>query len=618
MTALELLAPARNIEIGIAAIDCGADAVYIAGPAYGARKDAGNSLEDIARLCDYAHKFGARIFVTVNTIIYDNELRDCYNLMLALQKAGVDALIVQDPALLVLAGGGPDGNGPKVDIPLHASTQCAIRTPQKAVDLEQAGFSRVVLERQLSIADIKAIRAACQGEIEYFVHGALCVCYSGQCYLSEKLAGRSANRGACIQACRGRYDLTDASGKVLARDKALLSLKDLNLLDRLEELAAAGVCSFKIEGRLKNISYVKNVVAAYSKALDALVSRFPAQYCRAAAGRSVAGFESQLDKTFNRGYTQLYTDGVKGSWASMNAPKSMGEKIGKVLAVKPLPNGEVEISVSGKAVLANGDGFAFVSGGSVCGFRGDICRGNTIRCKHVDGLAPGTELYRNLSAAFEKEITAAPSKRVIDAAVTVSIAQLQSGGFSLSAKVRTSDGREAVADKVFADAPVANNRGRMAEMLAGQLSKSSGHYVFYAKLDVPADQALPLLGAAAINELRRELAASLDTMPCISAPLRNIGHKKDIKLTIFEPGYKTNIANKISAGIYGADIEAYELRHQAGAELMRSRYCVRNELGLCPRTSPKAGKAESLFLTGNGKPLELRFNCAVCEMSVIG
>lgn len=244
---LELLAPARDYQIGIAAIDCGADAVYIAGPQFGARQAAGNEIDDIRRLCEYAHRFGVRIFVTLNTILYDEELEAAYRQMLAVQEAGADAIIVQDLAILAMAEKGIGDIKGEIRIPLHASTQCAIRTPEQARFLESLGFSRLILERELSLEQIKAIRDAVSCELEFFVHGALCVCYSGQCYLSEKIAGRSANRGACIQACRSRYDLVDGAGKVLVRDKALLSLKDYNLRDRIGELAAAGITSFKIE-----------------------------------------------------------------------------------------------------------------------------------------------------------------------------------------------------------------------------------------------------------------------------------------------------------------------------------------------------------------------------------
>ena len=254
MRQLELLAPARDITIGIAAIDCGADAVYIAGPHFGARQAAGNSIEDIRTLCKYAHKFGARIFITLNTILYDEELEDAYRFMLEVQEAGADAIIVQDLATIEMARKGLGELFEAIHIPLHASTQCAIRTPEQAKHLESLGFSRLILERELSLEQIRDIRKAVSCELEFFVHGALCVCYSGQCYLSELISGRSANRGACIQACRSLYDLTDANGKVLVKNKALLSLKDYNLRNRIEELAEAGITSFKIEGRLKNES----------------------------------------------------------------------------------------------------------------------------------------------------------------------------------------------------------------------------------------------------------------------------------------------------------------------------------------------------------------------------
>ena len=314
MTFLELLAPARNADIGIAAIDCGADAVYIGGPAFGARKDAGNTVEEIARLCNYAHKYGARVFVTVNIIISDDELEEVHSQMLAEQEAGVDAFIIRDMRIC---------SWPDITVPLHASTQCAIRTPEDAKRYESAGCSRIVLEREMSLERIREIRRAVETELEFFVHGALCVGYSGECRLSEYLNGRSADRGECVQACRSMYDLVDESGRILVRNKALLSLKDYNLHDRLEELAHAGVCSFKIEGRLKSMSYVRNITRYYSEALDKLVAREPEKYARASFGSVYGGVDPDPWKTFNRGYTELFLDGKRGKWSSMDAPKSM-------------------------------------------------------------------------------------------------------------------------------------------------------------------------------------------------------------------------------------------------------------------------------------------------------
>ena len=352
---LELLAPARNCDIGIAAIDCGADAVYIAGPDFGARQAAGNSIGEISRLCRHAHQFGARIFVTLNTILYDNETGYAIQLLKGYRDAGADAVIVQD--LAIAAAAAEEG----IDIPLHASTQCAIRTAEQARFYESLGFSRLVLERQLSIDTIRDIRKAVSCELEFFVHGALCVCYSGQCYLSEKIAGRSANRGECIQACRSRYDLADTDGHIIVRNKSLLSLKDLNLKDRMKELADAGITSFKIEGRLKSISYVKNVTRDYSIALDNIVMADD-RYCRASFGKVSGGFTPDTGKTFNRGYTDLYIDGRRHSWASLNSTRSTGEEIGTVsflnrtkdmLRISPAHNG---------IRLNNGDGFVFIAG----------------------------------------------------------------------------------------------------------------------------------------------------------------------------------------------------------------------------------------------------------------
>ena len=400
MKELELLAPARNADIGIAAIDCGADAVYMAGPGFGARQAAGNSVEDVARLCAYAHRFGARVFATVNTIVFDDELESFSKLLRELEEAGVDALIMQDMAGLSLSGG---------RIPLHASTQCAVRDAAKAGDLASLGFSRLILERELSLEQIRGIaQAVPQCELECFVHGALCVCYSGQCYLSEHIASRSANRGACIQACRSRYDLLDSDGRVLVKDKALLSLKDLKLLDRLADLADAGVMSFKIEGRLKNESYVRNVVRQYSLALDALVASSGGRYCRSSFGRVSEAFAPALDKTFNRGYTELFLDGKKApGWAAMDAAKGMGEKIGKLISVrKDSSRGSCVLEIESTARLNNGDGFSFVAGnGEVIGFRGDVCENPDrkrarIVCKYQELLYKGAILYRNLDSAF--------------------------------------------------------------------------------------------------------------------------------------------------------------------------------------------------------------------------
>ena len=708
---LELLAPARNIDIGIAAIDCGADAVYIAGPAFGARQAAGNSMEDIRRLTEYAHRFGARIFLTLNTILFDNEPAEAERLLAGAKDAGVDAIIAQDLAVWELT-----------DLPVHASTQCAIRTPEKARLYEGIGASRLVLEREMSLDQIRAIRSSVDCELEFFVHGALCVCYSGQCYMSERIAGRSANRGECIQACRSLYDLVDGSGKVLVRNKALLSLKDYNLKDRLKDLEEAGICSLKIEGRLKNISYVRNVVRAYSLALDELVAANPGKYRRVSFGRSEGGFTPDLAKTFNRGYTQLFLDGKRsGNWSSMDAPKSIGEEVGTVVSIAPMrqnySNGKrpseeyVTITVRMKNPddrLQNGDGFSFLSKGrgEIVGFRGDVCQGNRITCRNVTGLYPGTRLYRNLSNAFEKELESNLPVRTIPVAVDISVRisdlRVTSTGsvtedarsqslpkllnkdhqpsnrpneptYSLKINAVSQDGRSVELERDAGD-NAAENAERMRGIFATQISKATGIYSFTLRsLEVETpDGSLPFLPASALNAIRRDLAATLEDMPCKTVPLPTgqavnatgivkvldnrknaidapaylgkcqsqkpiLSQVSDIQETASDGihlSYKANIANHVARETYqslGATQtdDAFEISHRPDAELMRTKYCIRYDLGLCPvhlQSGKPQGKGSShglttanlknLSLINNGKRYRLAFDCANCEMIV--
>ena len=688
MKFLELLAPARNMDIGIAAIDCGADAVYIAGPAFGARQAAGNSMEDIRRLTEYVHRFGARIFLTLNTILFDNELAEAERLLAEAKDAGVDAIIAQDLAVWELT-----------DLPVHASTQCAIRTPEKARLYEGIGASRLVLEREMSLDQIRAIRSSVDCELEFFVHGALCVCYSGQCYMSERIAGRSANRGECIQACRSLYDLVDEDGNVLVRNKALLSLKDYNLKDRLQDLADAGICSFKIEGRLKNISYVRNVVRAYSLALDELVAANPEKLRRVSFGRSEGGFTPDLAKTFNRGYTQLFLDGKRsGNWSSMDAPKSIGEEVGTVVSIAPMrqnfSNGkrpsEENITITLRMKnpgdrLQNGDGFSFLSKGrgEIVGFRGDVCQRNRITCRNVTGLYPGAKLYRNLSNAFEKELNSDLPVRRISVSVDISVIvvpvtstssgteedrspslpkRLSEPTYSLKINAVSQDGRSVKLERE-AGHNAAENPERMRGMFATQISKATGIYSFTLRsLEVETpDGSLPFLPTSALNAIRRDLAAALEEMPCRAIPLpvnQASSRTGNAEYPVLEPdvlsqvqdiqettsngphlSYKANIANHIARKIYmslGASRtdDAFEISHRPDAELMRTKYCIRYELGLCPvhQAGRQHGRANhtsgmvnppipssrktNLYLTNNGKRYHLAFDCANCEMVV--
>ena len=618
MRELELLAPARDTNIGIAAIDCGADAVYIAGPQFGARQAAGNEVEDIKRLCEYAHRFGVRIFVTLNTILYDSELEAAYRQMLAVQEAGADAVIVQDLAIVRMAALGIGDFKSEFRLPLHASTQCAIRTPEQAAFLEGLGFSRLILERELSLEQIRAIRKAVSCELEFFVHGALCVCYSGQCYLSEKIAGRSANRGACIQACRSLYDLTDSSGKVLVKNKALLSLKDYNLRNRIEELADAGITSFKIEGRLKNESYVRNVVRDYSLALEEIISRRSGEFVRGSFGKVTGGFTPDTRKTFNRGYTELFIDGKRGKWACLDAAKSMGEEIGSVASAGR--DGITVRMAERNIVLNNGDGFSFVAkDGSVCGFRGDVCEGNRIRCRQVPEIYQGARLFRNLNAAFEKEIERNRCIRLIEVETTLKFTRTD-GNWVMVAENRTEDGR-AVTVEVPAGDQEAVNQSRMEEIFKGQFNKTAGQYLFNVS-SLKTENGIPFMAAGAINAVRRDIAARLDEAECIKRDLllRKIENVPAIRTTQKEISYKSNVSNRVSEYVYrsaGAQsvAEAYELSHQAGAELMRTKYCIRYELGMCP-VHQNARNIGPLFLLNNGQKFALHFDCRNCEMTL--
>ena len=597
---LELLAPARTAEIGMAAIDCGADAVYIAGPSFGARAAAGNSVEDVARLCEYAHRFGVRIYATVNTIVFEDEIPAVRDLVNKLAKAKVDALIVQDPAVIAMAK--------EAGIIVHASTQCAIRTPEKARFIESLGYGRLVLERQLSLDQVRAIREAVDAELEFFVHGALCVCYSGQCYLSEYLTGRSANRGECAQACRSRYDLTDASGKVLFRNKALLSLKDYNLIHRLEDLASAGVCSFKIEGRLKSEAYVRNVVSAYSQAMDVLVSKYPDKYARASFGRVAGGFVPDLDKTFNRDYTELFIDGTRGKWSSMDVPTHLGEYVGEVAKLTPAGF----ILKSSAVNLSNGDGFAFVHGSEVVGFRADVADGLTIRCTYPEWLKPGTKLYRNISAQFIRQMESAKTERVLDVSVSV---ELHDKYLMVSALCE--DDRKTTLSLDLTDSDTAKDSQRMLSIIQGQLSKHSGHYSFNVS-SIEHEGEIPFVTSAFLNGIRRDLAQQLDDLP---ANMILLGDGIESKVSVpSELSYKANIANSIDRALYSSRgakemEESYEQSHRPGVELMRSKYCVRYELGLCPKLKPGI-KPEPLYLLNSGRRLRLDFHCKECEMTV--
>lgn len=602
---LELLAPARNKDIGIAAIDCGADAVYIAGPSFGARQAAGNSVEDIAELVRYAHLYSARIYAVVNTILFDEEIPQAEELMQRLADVGVDAFIVQDLGILKM-------KLPKV--PLFASTQAVIRTPEEARRLEALGFRRLILERQLSLEMIRSIRSAVNCDLEFFVHGALCVSYSGLCYLSQRLTGRSANRGACIQACRSKYDLVDADGKILLKERSILSLKDYRLDGRIGELIEAGISSFKIEGRLKNASYVKNVVRHYSNTIDKYLESHP-EHCRQAAGSPRGGFTPDVEATFSRGYTEAFIDGTRGKWNSGDAAKSIGEYLGTIASIE----GKCITLDSAKRISA-GDGLAFIADGENGeGMRVESAEGGRIRLKSTAALRRGQKVYRNLNAALERELEKQMPVRLIDAHIDYTLQGSQATFTATTAKGLCATAQCEAGDE-------ARNETTALESLKSQLSKISGRYHF-ALGNIDADKVC-FYPAARLNAIRRELAEKLDGEALADAlktreKLAGEGIGEIPQHLLEGPlDYRANCANALCKEVYAAmgaaDIApAYEIKAPEGAEVMRTKYCIRHELGFCPKQHPKNAPKEPLYLLNNGYRLKLEFDCKSCEMIVI-
>ncbi len=568
--ALELLAPARTSAIGIAAIDCGADAVYIAGPEFGARAAAGNSVEEIAGLCRYAHIYDASIYAVVNTLVKDSERKAAVEMMWQLHDAGIDAFIVQDLSLL-------EENLPPVR--LFASTQTVVRTPERARFLSGLGFERIIVERQLSASQIKAIADAAGCDIEAFVHGALCTGYSGECYLSQYLAGRSANRGRCAQACRSRYDVVDADGRVLLRDRPILSMKDLRLDSRIEQLVGSGVTSFKIEGRLKNASYVKNIVRHYSDTLNAFIGSHEG-YCRASSGRPEGGFRPDPDLTFNRGYTEAFIDGQRGKWNSLDAARSLGEPAGTVKEVR----GNV-ITIDGGKCLSNGDGLAFVSrSDEVSGMRAETAEGARITVKDASGISQGMKVYRTFNIAFERELEKNMPRRVIDASVCC---RSENGVTAFRAEAA---GRSAVVE--FDDtAPEAGNRERALDTIRNQMGKSAGPYLF--RFTGIETDTVRFYQASFLNSIRRSLAEKLQEAVPVSAA----------------PAAKTPVRQ---CGAGSGNISVLEVPEQ----LMRSKYCVKWEMGICPKLRLGKPVREPLFIVNQNHKLRLHFDCKNCEMVV--
>ena len=587
MTSLELLAPAKNLECGIAAIDHGADAVYIGAQRFGARAAAGNSVDDIRQLCQYAHRFAAKVFVTVNTIIYDDELIATQQLIWQLYEAGVDAILVQDMGILRMQ---------LPPIALHASTQSDNRTAEKVSWLRSKGFRRVVLARELSVDEIAAIHHAVPDmPLEVFVHGALCVSYSGICYASQYCFGRSANRGACAQFCRMKFDLLDADGRELEHQRHLLSLKDMNQSRHLLELIEAGATSFKIEGRLKDVAYVKNVTAAYSEALNDIIRQHPDKYCRASRGYCTYTFLPDLKKTFNRGFTTYFLHGRQPDIFSPDTPKAMGEYVGKVKEMR-----RDSFNVAGTASFANGDGLCFFNDeGELEGFRVNRAEGNRLYPQQMPSrLRSGVALYRNNDQQFSRMLSRPSAERRIPVQLQLGVT---SDGFSLSA--------EDISVNIIFEHQRAAKPQR--ENIIRQLSKLGGTVYECSGVDMPVDFDY-FIPSSLLSDLRRQLVVALTSKTSPASKTSRTSKVNSISLR--DP----NISNRLSQQFYDSDsLTAYEL-HPDGRPLMQCRHCLRYSLGHCIKHGgQKSDWRDPLMLRlGDGRVFRLEFDCKHCQMNV--
>lgn len=632
MRTLELLAPAKNLECGIAAISHGADAVYIGADHFGARASAGNSVADIHALCDFAHLFGAKVYVTVNTIIYEDELSATQELITRLAEVGVDALLVQDMSTLAMRRVALAKVG-RVPL-LHASTQMDNRTAEKVAWLRDLGFTRAVLARELSVDEIKAIHEAVpEVELEVFVHGALCVSYSGQCYASQCLFGRSANRGECAQVCRMSYDLVDADGRVVVKDRYLLSMKDMCQVDHLEQLADAGASSFKIEGRLKDADYVKNVVAAYSQRLNEIIKRRGGDYRRASWGRVDYAFQPDLAKTFNRGYTDYFLRGRQHGLPTMFTPKAFGEFVGTVKDLR----GD-SFRVSGMAAFANGDGLCFVKdqadgsarqGELLEGFRVNRVEGNRLFPFHMPrGLRRGMSLYRNNDVAFGKALAGETARRVVPVSMEFGATP---DGFRLAMTVDTGEGKTlewAVAtpfEHQQANRPQEDNIRKQLSKLRGTIFEQKG-------LTIDQDAKGLFIPSSVLAQLRRDAVEAYGK--ALEKATADVGLTRDQEGTgaparFWSEEYKKypylfNVANREARAFYEAHglsgmEPALETAEPRGVVAMQCRYCIRYELGFCVRRGGKKPEwREPLTLRlGDGRGFRLDFRCGECQMNLL-
>jgi 23S rRNA 5-hydroxycytidine C2501 synthase len=599
---LELLAPAGNADIGIAAIDHGADAVYVGAPQFSARASAGVSLSDIARLIQHAHFFYAKVYVALNTILTDKEIPEALDLIRQVCDLGADGLIIQDVGLLEMD---------LPPIPLIASTQMHNDTPEKIRFLEDVGFKRVILARELSLEEIAAIRQRTRIELECFVHGALCVSYSGQCYMSHSITGRSGNRGVCAQPCRSHYTLTDGGGNQILADKFLLSLKDLNLMTDIPALVAAGITSFKIEGRYKEIDYVKNVTAAYSQALNGFIHSHPG-YCRSSSGVSEPIFSPDPAKTFNRGFTRYFITGKREKITSMDTPKSIGQPVG---IVTNLGKGFFKTDCPD---LQNGDGLCFFTKeGKLFGFRVERIENSRIFPNTMKNLAAGISLYRNLNIALTRTLNKVSSRRRIPVEM-----DFNHNGDTVCLNARDEDGNTA---EVFVEMPY--QKPRDLSVIRAQIAKqisSTGATPFKATTVNISDR-IGFYSISFLNGIKREVLTKLamirhERYPHVTAIFKS----NQIPYPEKQLDYRANVFNEHARCFYerhGAEVlePAFEsLSDAAGKEVMRTKHCLRFELDACPKFGrPLQQLKEPLRISDAHHQYLLQFDCEACRMSII-
>jgi 23S rRNA 5-hydroxycytidine C2501 synthase len=603
VTSLELLAPAGNAEIGIAAIDHGADAVYIGAPKFSARADAGVGLTDIARLVQYAHLYYAKVYVALNTILTDQEIPESLEIIREVFQSGADGLILQDVGLLELD---------LPPIPLIASTQMHNNTLEKVQFLEAVGFKRVILARELSLDEIATIRQKTRIELESFVYGALCVSYSGQCYMSQAATGRSGNRGVCAQPCRSRYTLTDAENHIIRRDKFLLSLKDLNLINTIPDLVASGVTSFKIEGRYKGIDYAKNVTAAFRQAIDRFISTHP-DYYRGSSGISGLTFSPDPSRTFNRGHTQYFISAGKEKIASIDTQKSIGQYMGTITGM-----GKDFFRMRNND-LQNGDGLCFfTTQNELAGFRVDRIDKDKIYANNMKGLEIGTPLYRNHDMAFNHILKKSSAHRRI----SVKMDFIQENTL-IRLNVRDEDGMQAEAIReVSFEFPRDPSRAR--EQIETHLSSTGNTPYQVARLTIRPQQP-GYISISILNGIRRDVLEKLTQIRLEKYPRQTIQLiPNNIPYPVKTLDYHANVLNDHARRFYarhGAEIiePGFEaLSNTTGKTVMTTRYCIRHQLDLCPRHSQSSqSPREPLWISDNHHTYRLEFDCQQCQMFVM-